>query len=426
MKLVSSLAIVFSFCLVDLQLAARQSTVAPDEKAAAREFLDQYWPRDQSTRRAAENAYKAIEKAGSSSGHIEMAYAVNRIHFDQFREAKAVSQGLTEKFPEDWDAWHLQIWTEMSVGNCNEALVLMQQMKKAVNANSDVDETQKFTIYSRLGRLYAFAEGPGREKARPETLVSTLATITDGLDDTDLGSFEDQRSQTDRMYTSMLDEKSNNVTEQVQKSAADEAKTLQQVTAENQVISERQTQLQMEGTAIRERAESETGQLRSRAAPLQSDLALIDSRIFDEQNRAALIANDVASYLHAAENEIDPHRQHHLYELAAAAQFALTNQQRLVGNLRSQFDAIASQLNVINSEIAATENRFGSQLRGLEGESRQLTGRLKKNSRTISKLGDPKPESGYIKRVDSQLARLATFDPFPVEEFRQRLLDELK
>lgn len=408
------------------QIAAQQPEPSPDEKATARQFLDQYWQRDVQTRRDGERAWQAVEESGNSSGLVEKAYVINRIHFDQFREAKTVSQGLTDKLPNDWDAWHLRIWSEMSVGNCNEALVLMQQLKKAVDASSDIDKTQKLLIYSRLGRLFAFADGPGRAKTRPETLDRTLATIVDGLDDTELGSFEDQRSQSVQMYTSMLDEKSQTIADQVQKSAEDQANTMQQLTAENQVINERQSQLQVEAAAIRERAESEINQLKSRADPLQAELALLDSQIANEQNRAALIANDIAAWLHAAEHETDPVRQRYFYDLAAAAQISLTNQQRLIMSLQSQFDAIVGQLDGIRMEIAATENRFGAQLRGLEGESRQLTGRLKRNSRTMSKLGDPKPESGYVKRVDAELGRLATFDPFPVEEFRQRMLDELK
>ena len=426
MKLAFTLVITISWCLGTVHLNAQKTTGTPTEKAHAKEFLDTYWPRDQDTRRAAESAYESIEKAGSNSGLVNMAYALNRIHFDQFRDAKAASQELVDEFPNDWDAWHLRIWTEMSVENCNEALVLMQQMAKAVKATPDIDEAQRLAIYSRLGRLYAFAEGPGQDNTRPATLASTLAAITKGLDDIDLGSFEDQRGQAVRMYTSMLDEKSQNVAEQVQKAAEKEANTMQQVMAENQTIGERQALLQMEAKAIRERAESELSQLRGRAVPLRSELNALDASIINEQNRAALISNDVANYLHAAEHETDPHRQHYLYDLAAAAQFSLTNQQRLIYSLRSQYDAIAGQLNAIGSEIAVTENHYRAQLNGLEGESRQLTARQKKNARAISKLGDPKPEPGYIKRTDALMARLATHDPFPVEEIRQRLLDELK
>lgn len=426
MKLAFTFAITISWCLGTVQLDAQPTAASPADKAHAREFLETYWPRDHVNRQAAESAYQSIEKAGNTSGLINMAYALNRIHFDQFREANAASQKLVEEFPNDWDAWHLRIWTEMSVENCNEALVLMQQMATAVKAAPDIDESQRLAIYSRLGRLYAFAEGPRQDKVRPATLASTLAAITKGLDDIDLGSFEDQRGQAVRMYTSMLDEKSQQVAEQVEKAAEDEAKTMQQITAENQAIGERQAQLQMEAKAIRERAESELSQLRSRAVPLQAELNSLDGRIINEQSRAALISNDVANYLHAAEHETDPHRQRYFYDLAAAAQFSLTNQQRLIFNLRSQFDAIVGQLNAIGSEIAVTENRYGAQLNGLDGESKQLTARQKRNARKISKLGDPQPERGYIKRTEALMARLATHDPFPVEEIRQRLLDELK
>ncbi len=396
-----------------------------DRKAAIR-LLDEFWTDDVQTQRDAESYYERQASLPESGGYTAFAFAINRIHFRRLREANTAIVRITPPLADDWDARYTRIWLNMAVGNINEALVQMQSMGDAVRDDATLDKPNRHTILERLGRLYAFAEGPARDKARQATLENALNSLTRNLDDNQLGSFEDQRGQLRNQYTSMVAERDANVADQKAEAAREQARVVDQVSAENKVINERQTAIQAEVTRIRQAAGEELSRLRSDAAPLRSELATLDSRIISARDRAAWIATDIVNFENLAAHEPDPFLRNHYFQQAAGARLSLASQNGFINNLRGQFDVAASQLNVIDREIGGIESRVNGQLAGLSRESSQLTAKLKRNSRTLSRLGEPSGEKGYLADVNARLGHLPTFDPFPVEEIRERLLGELK
>ncbi len=403
-------------------LTGQQAESADAGQQAARQLLEQYWNRDLKTRRAAESFHSDYLKTHPTSGVEQFAWTLNRIQFAQYRQASAAADTLTEHFPDDWDAWHARIWLQMAVGNVNESLVSMQELAKAVRTAGPLDEATRLTVFTRLGRLYAFAEGPASGKARDTTLAETLTAITRGLDDTDLGSFEDQRAQLAGQYTGMIEEMNENVAEQKQAAAREQAEQIEQINRESRSISERQSQIESEARVVRERAESEFAQLQGQAAPFQSSLAAVETRIVVSRDEAARTVAAIARLEQLAASEPDSFLRDNYLRQAGAARLTLANVNAILIDLRGQYDGIVGQLAAIENQMAAVQNESRSRLSGLDRESSQLSKRATKNQRALSKMNQPEGDSGYLKNVNARLAHLPTFDPFPTEEMRQKLL----
>ncbi len=425
MKAGMVLALIMGCCGLNGNLAAQESGHSDAGAQAARRLLDEFWIRDVPTRRAAETCYREARGQYPDSARLQFAWTLNRIRFGQYREANLAAASLTETFPDDWDAWHTRIWLQMTVGNINEALTSMQQMAAAVRSAGPLDEATRFRIFSRFGRLYAFAEGPASEKASGTTLAETLLTITDGLDDTDLGSFEDQRAQLVGRYTGMIDEKRETADQQKQQAARAQIEQVQQINAESRSISERLAQIDDEAQAIRERTESGLDQLRSEARPLQSSLAAVDARIIVAQDEAARIVAEIANREFLAFQESDPWLRDAWLRQAAAARLSLAGQNAILIDLRGQYDGIAASLGAIENQMLALRNQGNQRLSDLERESRQLSTRAQKNQRSLARMREPAASTGYLKSVNARLGHLPAFDPFPVEELRQKLLSML-
>lgn len=407
-------------------LAQTNPVFTDNDKALASELLTTHWEPGYASRKAAETLW--LEKVSSvpADGIATAAYALNRIQHGQFREAREASMKLAETFKGDLHVWYMRIWAEMAAGNRNEALLLMQKVKNQISAGPEPDAATRFDIYSGLGRLIAFAEGPSREKVRPTTLAETIAVVTEGLKEEDSKAFDAGRQETTNMYVGLVNEVQGNIEAQLQQSAEKNAAEKVRIEQENASIAGQQEQLRQQMSAVREQQAIELSALDAQAAPLRDELGSLNMRLSSENQRTAIIIADINHLEYLAANELDPFIRDSLLAQASAARIALASQQSLVLQLAGQRNSTLSALNSVESQMAAAQSRFSSELRSLNSEDRRLSGTLKRNSRLMSGLGDPSTAPGYVKRTSAELALLATYDPFPVDEMRHHFLEMVR
>lgn len=407
-------------------IAQPPAAFTDNDKSLAGEFLNTLWEPGYPNRKGAETLWQEKGSSVPADGIAAAAYTLNRIQHAQYRDAREASVKLADRFRDDWSVWHMRIWTEMAAGNRNEALILMQKMKSQIAAGPEPDEATRFEIFSALGRLVAFAEGPSRDKVRPTTLAETIAVVTNGLKDEDQKAFEAGRQETTSLYVGLVNEVKGNIETQLQQSAEKNEQEKIRIEQENQTILAQQEQLRHQMSAMREQQAVELAALESQAAPIRSDVTSLNMRLSSENQRAAIIIADINHLEFLAANEPDPIIRNSLLAQAAAARVALASQQSLVLQLAGQRNSALSALNAVESQLSGVKNRFASELRSLNSEEKRLSGTLKKNSRTLAGLGDPSTAPGYVKRTSAELALLATYDPFPVDELRHHFLELIR
>lgn len=420
----SPLVISIAFAISALTCGlASEAQVTDDSPVYVDRLLKEFWPVGVENRRAGESTWQDYRKGHASpDSRVQWAYVLNRIEHDKYREARRAIDDLVTPGSDAWEQRYAQIWLKLMVGEVNSALLDIQLVKDRVVAATGLEEAARFKIFSRLGRLYGYAEGPASEKATPSILLETRARVQDGLNDADFGNFEDHRKQVANQFAELLEEKSTTVATQIRVQKENAETRTAQIISDNVAMGDRQTALVREIRELQTEMSNETRQLRQDARPITSDLSRIESDIRRVDRRIAELANDIAYYETAAFHEPDPYRQADLYARARSLRSRLYSEESQRNNLNGQYNSSLAQLDLISERIAGVERQFGGMISTREGEARQLRGQLKRNQKELKKLQNPKAKTGYVKSMDSRTGHLPTYDPFPTDEFRRDAL----
>ena len=353
---------------------------------------------------------------------VQWAYVLNRIQHDKFREARAEIDGLIPAGRDAWEQRYAQIWLKMLVGEVNSALLDMQDLKSRIVANVTLDDTTKFRLYTRLGKMYGYAEGPASIKATPSTLHDTLAILVDGLNDVDFGNFEDNRKQVSKKYVDLLNEKSATVASKIQDQKQNNAARTAKIDADNAQADVRQRELLDQATTLRTQMAEDANQLRQSLRPLESDLSRIDSQIRRSDFRLLDLHNDIARRQRLAFGQDDRFRRSRFLNQAGVLRRELYIEQDLRNVLQGEYNQTLAQIDLIKGQIIDVERAFRSQIALREQESKQLVGQQKRNLRELKKLQNPDKPKGYVREITARTGYLPTYDPFPTDEFRREAL----
>ena len=138
-------------------------------------FLNEYWNRSPQNALASETFYRDLK---SPSAIVSVAYAVNRIQQNKTNEAKIVAEKITATFPENLDGWMLKSWLNALEDKFDTSLVSIQSLNRQLLANTDLSLESRSSIYSRLGRLIGYLEGPVAHRVNQNLLLTTTQNIT--------------------------------------------------------------------------------------------------------------------------------------------------------------------------------------------------------------------------------------------------------
>ncbi|MGI9518172.1 MAG: hypothetical protein ACR2NP_14045 [Pirellulaceae bacterium] len=420
MKLLFGTALVMFLILGPSTVASAQLT--DSARATIDQLLNTTWGGGVDEQRAGESAYRNWQTTtASSNAYVDWAYVLNRVEYDKYREAARVAESLPELLPDSLDARYAQIWLTLMTGEVNRALLQMQELKTLLLASSP-DEVTRFKFYSRLGRLYAYAEGPGQKSSRDTTLQDTLSVITDGLDDVDFGQFQNQRQQVTQQYASLLNEKASNVALLEQEQQAETDSKRQQIAMDNQEMSARHAELSAEVNAISDQVNAEVSKLRQAAAPVEAELRRLDQEIALLRSTISRIATDVAILENDAFYAEDPYWKARLLDRAARARSDLFRYQSDLGVLESQYASVLAELDALNGRAASVQAAANDQIALRESEVDEMRRQLRRNDRELNRLDRPRARTGYEHNMNSRTNHLPTYDPFPTDELRQQLL----
>ena len=314
------------------------------------------------------------------------------------------------------------IWLQMSVGEVNSGLLKMQDLKTDFAATGEVTEEERTEMYSRMGRLFGFAEGPAADKATLEVLKKTRRVMTDGLDDLDFGNFEDHRKQVIDEYARLVEEKTSTAEQKARDRMASNRAESGQLQNDNAQMNLRQQVLNEELGKLRDEAAEAVGELRQSARPIESDLSRVDTRIRELEYDLSIMRGDIANLEFAAANEPDPFIRDRYLREARFIRSDLFRAERDRVAMQGEYNSALSQLDRLSQEIASVEQQYNGQISLREEESRQILSQQRRNQRKISQLNNPIARTGYERAMNARTGHLPTYDPFPIDSFRHAAL----
>jgi chromosome segregation ATPase len=386
------------------------------------------------------NSFRAIEPA---QGHYETAkaaaprdprpaYAFALVHIKHRRYGDAVKL-LDEALASD--SRHLptreaKLWTTMLQKNYAAALVQMEQLAAALpqeEAGKPSDAEQQRETARYLGRLLAFLEGPAAKSADVERVAASRKKVESRLSptlqreleagyDTVADRFEGLHLARERTRDQAQAEQ--------EKSKQREAERL---TQERDTVAKEKKAVEQRALESREELDKFLSAIDRKLSPLDRELGRLTTRAAEVRDRMIDLDREITRILLLADSIDDPQLRLRYRLEADRLNASYSRYSADYRGLERQAASVRSEANALLNERDGAINRYNAEAKRLGREQVKLGGREKRLARDEDR--NRKTPSGNTDRVrilSDKVTAFTTYEPFPLEEAKARLLESLR
>ena len=137
------------FVLPELSAASYDTSenatgVSSDPDPVTLQLLVEMWDKNTENR---EGSQALFDRQSSPSEQVLMAYTLNRMKHNRYRDARVPASELTQNFPSNLDGWVLRIWLDTVTNQYDSGLIGMQLMKRQMNKSPDLTDVELSLIH---------------------------------------------------------------------------------------------------------------------------------------------------------------------------------------------------------------------------------------------------------------------------------------
>ena len=397
---------------------------ASDPDPVTLKLLVDMWDKNTENREGSEALF---ERQLSPSEQVLMAYTLNRMKHNRYRDARGPAGDLTQSFPSNLDGWVLRIWLDTVTNQYDSGLIGMQLMKRQMNKSPDLTDVEKEKYYLQLARIIGYLQGPVTKRTNQATLNDTIAKIVEGMTAEQLKKFNDQRTAILNEFDQYTTEASNLEKLEKQKSAAEAVVETEAIQAQNQTLDTRLQQIQPEKNRLEVEREQKASAVESQLSPLQQELIVAANVVQAIENRLQVAFNDRNFDQLLLAREEDPNSQAFILRRINRSNFRINAIQSELIAARATANTLGVQVRQLNAELARINQNYTGLVGQLNDEENQARRQQRKNTSRLGKIAKGSDAtSSKVRRAEVAIESLKTYDPFPIELARQKFLDSFE
>lgn len=385
----------------------------------ARKLLFDHWEKNTTNRETS----KRLFYDSTATEQVLVAYTLNRIKHNRFREARVPADELTSRFPKNLDGWVLRIWLDTVTDQYDRALIGIQLLKRKMRDDQTLSAEKRREIDSRIARAFGFFQGPVAGKINDLTLNTTLIKFADGMTPERLKRFNAERTRTLDRYDQIMKDKADLEKQEIQKAQIVANLETKNIAAQDKALDARKQQIQPDIDRIRNDGEQRIAGLETRLSPLQQELAGLSTTINNLDFNLGLVFRDRLLQQNLLLQDNDPFIQALIISRINQLDFQAAAIRNNLFNAQARANNIATQANQLAAERERVGRSYISQIDQLATERNRVDRQKRKNAKRLGQIAKgPKP-STKVRVADIEAEAFSNYDPFQVELARQDFLD---
>jgi hypothetical protein len=412
-----------------LCLLARPASGSDATEAIAK-LLEVGWSIAPQARLAADAQYEEVVRlAGKDPQALEAAWLV-LMQQRRFDEALARLDEHLARQPEDRAALRAKTWIQTVLKNYAAAFVSADRLSTLLAKDASATDDERAAhdeAIGFLGRLAGYLGGPAADVVNQEERKGLEKKCLARLDESKRPLFDDARNGVLAKFIEMTDE-SADAREKIAKTAkAEKERTLAELQTDKEKLDAREKELEERRNKLNGEYKAELDEIAKQDQPLMTQQAQLNSR-------SALLSGDLLStqsqivtlqQLAAQEKNVQRQQQYlnqanSLAFIAGRMEADLLGLNRLIRGVQTQRAALQSRRGQAQTSTANQVDRLNRELASLGKRERRNEGLEKKASRAGA------PATSKIRSLSAQATALSTYDAFPLEATRARLLEALR
>ena len=416
--------------LATLPLTA-QPAQADDAAAHAplARMLEAGWGTNTSFRTAGNQQVEAVFAAAGRSPQVLYAVAVMYIKQGRYAEAQKSIDELLAREESHLPGQRAKVWLSVILKDYGVALVAAEKLAADLpsgEAEKEKEEAHR-EILAFLGRIYGFLGGPAAANLKIEERKASERKVLARLTTEHRALFEEARDGVLQKHLELIDAKE--ATTDAAKEAAEDAKakTLDEIAKEREDRAARIKELQDRRNKLQSELRDELAQIAKEDRPLVNELAGLERQAASINRELLRIQGRIGGLQAFLDREQDPNkRQFWLDEIdrfsvvGSRLDANLVQLNRLAAGIQSQRAALAARQQKAQADI-------GGQIKRINDEGNELS-RREKRANAMEKRAErattATPAAALALRATA--GALATYDPFPLEQEKARILETLK
>ena len=413
-------AVLFVACWCPL--ASAQATSA----AAISELITVGWDTKPEGRARAEETYLRAVEDHPGDRQLVYAYALVKMQQRQFPEASRLLDQYLAIEKQDALAWRAKSWLSMLMKSAPTSLVELDKLSQVL-----ADEKVKLPIATRqeliqfLGRMIGFLEGPGEGSVNAATLVAAKAKIAGRLTETEREAFDQGVSAVVDEFGVLATAKDDAQVQEIATAEKQKREQLAQLDKDAVDIGARKEELKITAERIESEVASENATYAKADAPLADEFNRIARQASDVDRDLSNVSSDIVSLRGQAAREKDPNIRNRIFRdidrlegIAARLDNNLRSLERTAAGVRARRATLLAQHNQVLAGYASSLGAAQREFKGLES-------REKRADNLRNKLRKPTVgNTGKVIALNNQAVALSTYEVFPLEAEKQRLLDQ--
>jgi hypothetical protein len=392
----------------------------------AKRLLIEGWERTPSSRNDSQSWFDQGTPELQNSVVVRWAYALNRMHHRKYRDAIPLVDAIALAEPNNWDVVYAQIWLAAFSDEFDRALILMRQLKQQMDASPNLDPAQRTENYFRMGRMIGYMQGPQARKVAQPALDQALTLLQDGAGDEPWKAFTEQRDAVIRQYEQLMAERQEKHDTTLESMIRQRAVDLESQTNLSDEM-ERQTQ---QAQSARDKTVAE-GQ--AKVDELRQTLDALTAEWNRQQAEIATLRYDIGALWFTIQQiddalrfEKDPVIRAQLIQERAYYLALVRDREYLLTNMRATAGGVFSEMAAASVQYDETRGVYQSQVNELDQTIASAQEHRSRAQRKIRNLqAEPKVSNTLVASIDAQADALSSYDPFPAELLKLRLLDQL-
>ncbi len=404
---------------------------AQEDKAAPHvaRLLNVGWGTTTSFRTAADTQSEILFSAAGR--HPSALYPAALVQIKQRRYAEAIKliDEILARDEKDLAAWRARVWLLTVLKNYEGALVAADQLAMLLpkdDVKTDEEDQQRHLV-AFLGRTYGFLGGPAQANVSIDIRKESEKTVTERLSESRLVIFEQARDGVLQKFVELTDAKETVKGKAKEQADTDREKTLAEIAEQRDVNKERVKELEERIEKFKKEHEKETEAIRKADAPLQSRLTSLSSRATSINTQLINIELQIVS----VQTQYNATRDQNLKNLLSlelnrlsllegATQADLFSANREAAGVQQQRSDLAVRQQRADTEAAIKVGKVDDELYAIAKKEKRADIAEKR----AVKAGPTTPQSALS--LSAMATALITYDPFPLEQEKGRVLATLK
>ena len=309
----------------------------------------------------------------------------------------------------------LKAWLNALEDNFENSLVSIRSLNQRLIATADLSVEIKSSIYSRLGRLIGYLEGPVAHRVNQNLLLTTTQFITNTAPQNHLKEFNSSRTEVQEKYTEIKKDQAQKKNEELAKVAQRDQKIEQILNRENESLSDSEQKLSEEIERVRQDANARISTLEGQGSQIEQEQLATSIEIQQRENRLLYLYEQLAIL------NLGPVSQFWTYD----PRVEIRSLEFQISQKRNDWNGYSFRLRSISDEISrlqfAAQQRTGSLTRDLK----KLNGTRRRNLGKLARIASgPQIADGKKNAMKIRVTSLITYDEISEELYRQQILDQ--